>query len=103
TKSAVLKELPVDKVTIGDLEDFEELAQGADLLISNSSAKSLARRLGVPLYRMGFPVFDRLGNGHRCIVGYSGTKQLLFDIGNIFMEADETQAHEQVHTWRESL
>ncbi len=103
TKSTVLKDLPVDKVTLGDLEDFEEFAQGADLLIANSSAKALSKRLGIPLYRMGFPVFDRLGNGSRCSVGYNGTKQLLFDIGNIFMEADETQAHEQVHAWRENL
>ncbi|EDX83984.1 nitrogenase MoFe cofactor biosynthesis protein NifE, putative [Synechococcus sp. PCC 7335] len=103
TKSVLLKDLPVDTVTIGDLEDFEELAQGADLLIANSSAKSLAQRLEIPLYRMGFPVFDRLGNGRRCSVGYDGTTQLLFDIGNIFMEADEAHTHAQVHAWREGL
>ena len=100
TKSKLLKNLPVDTVTIGDLEDFEELAQGADLLISNSNAKTIAKHLDIPLYRLGFPVFDRLGNGQRCTVGYSGTTQLLFDIGNIFMEADEASAHAQVHSWR---
>ncbi|MEL6229846.1 MAG: bifunctional nitrogenase iron-molybdenum cofactor biosynthesis protein NifEN [Cyanobacteria bacterium J06627_3] len=101
TKSKLLKHLPIDTVTIGDLEDFEALAQGADLLIANSNAKAIAKRLGIPLYRLGFPVFDRLGNGQRCTVGYSGTTQLLFEIGNIFMEADEASAHAQVHGWRE--
>lgn len=101
TKSKLLKHLPIDTVTIGDLEDFEELAQGADLLISNSNAKAISKRLDIPLYRLGFPVFDRLGNGQRCTIGYGGTTQLLFDIGNIFLEADETSAHAQVHAWRE--
>ena len=101
TKSKLLKHLPIDTVTIGDLEDFEDLAQGADLLIANSNAKAIAQRLGIPLYRLGFPVFDRLGNGQRCTVGYGGTTQLLFEIGNIFMETDEVSAHEQVHGWRE--
>ncbi|MGP1374857.1 MAG: bifunctional nitrogenase iron-molybdenum cofactor biosynthesis protein NifEN [Almyronema sp.] len=100
TKSKLLKHLPIDSVTIGDLEDFADLAQGADLLIANSKAKSVSQQLGIPLYRLGFPVFDRLGNGRRCTVGYDGTTQLLFDIGNLFMEADETQAHEQVQAWR---
>jgi nitrogenase molybdenum-iron protein alpha/beta subunit len=48
--------------------------------------------LGVPLYRMGFPIFDRLGNGHRCTVGYRGMMQLLFDLGNLFLEQEETHA-----------
>ena len=101
TKAKVLKNLPIDTVTIGDLEDLADLAPGADLIISNSNAKAAAKQLNIPLYRLGFPVFDRLGNGRRCIVGYDGTSQLLFDIGNIFMEADEANAHHQVHAWRE--
>ena len=103
TKSKLLKDLPIDTVTIGDLEDFANLAEGADLLIANSNAKALAKKLDLPLYRLGFPVFDRLGNGRRCTVGYDGTTQLLFDIGNLFMESDEENAHELVHSWREGL
>ncbi|MBE9138692.1 nitrogenase iron-molybdenum cofactor biosynthesis protein NifN [Nodosilinea sp. LEGE 07088] len=101
TKSKLLKDLPLDSVTLGDLEDFADLAQGADLLIANSNAKALAKQLDIPLYRLGFPVFDRLGNGRRCTVGYDGTTQLLFDIGNLFMEADEEKAHALVESWRE--
>ncbi|MGP1385316.1 MAG: bifunctional nitrogenase iron-molybdenum cofactor biosynthesis protein NifEN [Thainema sp.] len=101
TKSKLLKDLPIETVTIGDLEDFAQLANGADLLIANSNAKALSKQLEIPLYRLGFPIFDRLGNGRRCIVGYDGTTQLLFDIGNIFMEADEEHAHELVQGWRQ--
>ena len=94
----MLKQLPLEKVTIGDLEDFEHLAQGADLLVTNSHGAKLSKRMQVPLYRLGFPVFDRLGNGQRCIVGYRGTTQFLFEVGNVLLEAEESQAHAQVHS-----
>ena len=92
TKSPLLEKLPVEAVTIGDLEDFERLAVGSDLLIGNSNVATIARRLHLPLYRMGFPVFDRLGNGQRCTVGYRGMMQLLFDLGNLFLEQEEAHA-----------
>ena len=86
TKSPILNELPFETVTIGDLEDLEDLAPGSDLIITNSQGKSLADRLHIPLYRMGYPIYDRLGNGSRCLVSYRGTMQFLFDLGNIFIE-----------------
>ena len=86
TKSPILKELPFDSVTLGDLEDLEDLATGSDLIITNSQGRSLADKLRIPLYRMGYPIYDRLGNGSRCLVGYRGTMQFLFDLGNIFIE-----------------
>ena len=99
TKSPLLKRLPVETVTIGDLEDLENLAKGSDLLITNSNGAAIARRLNIPLYRLGFPVVDRLGNGQRCSVGYRGAMQLLFDIGNLFLEMEEVSAYEQVKRW----
>jgi nitrogenase molybdenum-iron protein alpha/beta subunit len=100
TKSSLLKELPTDKAYIGDLEDFEELAEGADLLITNSKARPLARRMNIPLYLHGFPLLDQLGNGQRCTVGYRGTLEMLFDIGNILLAAEHERVHELVHEWR---
>jgi nitrogenase molybdenum-iron protein alpha/beta subunit len=89
TKSPLLAQLPVANVTLGDLEDLEQLAVGSDLLIGNSNVAAIARRLHIPLYRLGFPIFDRLGNGHRCTVGYRGMMQLLFDLGNLFLAQEE--------------
>jgi nitrogenase molybdenum-iron protein alpha/beta subunit len=43
---------------------------------------------------MGYPVFDRLGNSRRCHVGYRGTMELLFEMGNIFLEAEESACHQ---------
>lgn len=92
TKSPLLEQLAIDSVTIGDLEDFEQLAVGADLLITNSHGKAVSKRLGIPLYRQGFPIFDRLGNGQFSKVGYQGTTQLLFNIGNLLLEVEEAHA-----------
>jgi nitrogenase molybdenum-iron protein NifN len=91
TKSPILKEIPVEFVTIGDLEDLQNLAPGSDLLITNSQGKRVSKKLGIPLYRQGMPIYDRLGNGHFSCVGYRGTKELLFNIGNIFLEEEEAK------------
>jgi nitrogenase molybdenum-iron protein alpha/beta subunit len=56
-------------------------------LITNSRGAAIAQRLGIPLFRLGFPIFDRLGNGLRSYVGYRGTTQLLFDLGNVLLAA----------------
>jgi nitrogenase molybdenum-iron cofactor biosynthesis protein NifN len=93
TKSPLLEQMAIDSVTIGDLEDLETLAPGSDLLITNSHGVGISRRLGIPLHRQGMPVFDRLGNGLFTKVGYRGTTQLLFDIGNLLLEREEATAH----------
>jgi len=87
TKSPLLSELPTEEVLIGDLEDLEQRAQGCDLLITHSHGRQAAERLAIPFFRMGMPMFDRLGSAHRLSVGYRGTRGLIFEIGNIFMAA----------------
>jgi len=94
TRSPLLEHLPIETVVIGDLDDFEQLAVGSDLLITNSNGAAIADRLNIPLYRLGFPVFDRLGNGQRCSIGYRGTMQLLFEIGNLFLDMQKENHHE---------
>lgn len=94
TRSPLLENLPIEKVVIGDYEDFEQLAAGSDLLIGNSHAGNVARRLGIPLYRQGIPIYDRLGNGQVTKIGYKGTMDILFDIGNILLETEERKARE---------
>lgn len=87
TKSPLLSRLPCNEVVIGDLEDFERAAQasGCDLLLTHSHGRQAAARLDKPLYRIGMPMFDRLGNAHIVSVGYRGTRNLVFDIGNVLL------------------
>jgi len=85
TESPVLESIPTDEVLLGDLEDLGLRAAGADLIVTHSHGRQAAERLGIPLYRIGIPVFDRLGAGQQVTVGYRGTRDLIFTIGNLFM------------------
>jgi nitrogenase molybdenum-iron protein NifN len=85
TQSPLLERLPVAEVLIGDLEDLERGAQGCDLMITHSHGRQAAARLQIPFHRAGLPMFDRLGAGHQLSVGYRGTRDLIFEIGNLFL------------------
>lgn len=72
----------------GDIEPrIEELKP--DLLIGSSKGYKLARSLGVPLVRCGFPVHDRLGAQRLQLLGYAGTQQLFDRIVNTLLEAKQ--------------
>jgi nitrogenase molybdenum-iron protein NifN len=86
TKSAAHALLPAEQVILGDLEDLERGAVDCDLLVTHSHGRQAAQRLDKPLLRVGFPVFDRIGNAHRCMVGYHGTMSLIFEIANLMIE-----------------
>ena len=69
-------------VIIGDLFSIDG---DFDLLISNSHAEDTAKRLGVPLYQIGFPVYKILGNNHRITIGYEGTLTMINEVANLMM------------------
>ena len=97
TESPILEKAPAEAVLIGDLEDLERAAGGCDLIVTHAHGRQMSERLGIPLFRYGLPIFDRLGSAHRVSVGYRGTRDLIFEIGNIFM----AQVHEPTpDSWR---
>jgi nitrogenase molybdenum-iron protein NifN len=83
-KSAAKMEIRggVDFVDIGEQAE----ALKPDFLIGNSKGYSIARRLNVPLVRVGFPIHDRLGGQRILHVGYRGAQQLFDTIVNALME-----------------
>jgi nitrogenase molybdenum-iron protein NifN len=103
TQSPVFERFNTDEVLIGDLEDLEILAKerGCDLLITHSHGRQAAERLKIPFFRMGVPMFDRLGAGHQIMVGYRGARDLIFDVCNLLM-ADHDDNHQPTpDTWRD--
>ncbi|HTY24788.1 MAG TPA: nitrogenase component 1 [Desulfomonilaceae bacterium] len=63
------------------IADEAELLE-TDLLVGNSKGYHLAKRLHIPLIRVGFPIHDRFG-GHRTLhLGYRGAQSLLDSIIN---------------------
>lgn len=91
--AAVLEKVATTEVRIGDLQDLEEVAASADLMVTHSHGRQAASRLNVPFFRAGIPTFDRLGASHRVSVGYHGTRNLIFEVGNVFME--QLEQHER--------
>lgn len=87
TASPLLARLPANEVVIGDLEDFERLAQaaGCELLMTHSHGRQAAQRLGKPLFRIGMPLFDRIGNAHACHAGYRGSRNFIHEVGNLLI------------------
>nr|WP_279384158.1 nitrogenase iron-molybdenum cofactor biosynthesis protein NifN [Geotalea toluenoxydans] len=87
TRTRGLDSLPSEHIMVGDLEDLETAAQGADLLVANSNGRQAAGKLGIKAHlRAGLPVFDRLGAHQKMWVGYRGTLNLVFEVANIFQE-----------------
>lgn len=99
TTSEALAQVPADEVLIGDLEDLEHRAEDCDLLLTHSHGRQAAERLGVPLFRIGLPMFDRLGAAHQVVVGYRGTRDLIFAIGNLFIAAIKEP---DANSWRDA-
>jgi nitrogenase molybdenum-iron protein NifN len=101
TQSPVLENLPTDEVLIGDLEDLETQARdrGCDLLVTHSHGRQAAERLKIPFHRLGIPMFDRLGAGHKLSVGYRGGRELIFAVANLII-ADREENHQVTpDTW----
>jgi len=97
TRTRGLDALPCANVFVGDLEDLEAAAKGADLLVANSNGRQAAARLGIKAHlRAGLPVFDRLGAHQKVSVGYRGTMNLVFEVANLF-QANATEAQKQAH------
>ncbi len=85
TQSPLLQRLPAEEVLIGDLEDLENRSKDCDLIITHAHGRQASERLNIPLFRLGLPTFDRLGAAHQVSVGYRGTRDRIFAIGNIFI------------------
>jgi len=97
TRTRGLDTLPCANVFVGDLEDLESAAVGADLLVANSNGRQAAAKLKIGAHlRAGLPVFDRLGAHQKVWVGYRGTLNLLFEVANLF-QANAKEAQKLAH------
>jgi len=79
----------VDVRSGADFAELEEMlpALQPDLLIGNSKGYSIARKLGIPLVRTGFPIHDRIGGARLLHIGYRGAQQLFDRVANALIAA----------------
>jgi nitrogenase molybdenum-iron protein NifN len=77
----------VDYMTIADEVELRELKP--DFVIGNSKAAKLAKALGVPLIRVGFPIHDRMGGQRILHLGYQGAQRLFDLVVNTLLEVKQ--------------
>ncbi|MBP1731399.1 MAG: NifEN2 [Deltaproteobacteria bacterium] len=70
------------------ISDFFSIEGEFDLLVSNSHAEETAKRLGVPLFQTGFPVYKLFGNTARISIGYRGALGIINEVANIFLKEE---------------
>ena len=75
----------IEDSDFGDIESLAEILE-PDLLIGNSKAYKISRKLNVPLIRIGFPIHDRFGGSRILHLGYRGTQQLFDRIVNAIIQ-----------------
>ncbi len=79
-----------------DFVEIEDAVRQAapDLMIGHSKGYSLARKLNLPLVRIGFPVHDRVGGSRLLHVGYDGAQALFDRLANTLIKG--RQRHSDV-------
>jgi nitrogenase molybdenum-iron protein NifN len=80
-----------DRVNIIEGVDFVDIEDAVQevrphLMIGHSKGYSLARKLDIPLVRIGFPVHDRVGGSRLLHLGYKGAQNLFDCIANTLLE-----------------
>jgi nitrogenase molybdenum-cofactor synthesis protein NifE len=73
-------------VEIGDLFSIKG---EFDVIIANSHAERAAKRLGIPLYEMGFPVYKTIGYTSKVTIGYRGSVTMINEMANLLMKRHE--------------
>ncbi|MFZ5763016.1 MAG: nitrogenase component 1 [Thermodesulfobacteriota bacterium] len=87
----VLGDLPVAMPVVREDVDFHDIEEMAiamkpDFLLGHSKGYAMARRAGIPLIRVGFPIHDRLGGQRILHLGYQGAQQLFDLVVNTLIE-----------------
>ena len=80
-----------------DMFHFHQLIKSGkpDLIFGNTYAKYIARDEDIPLIRVGFPIYDRVGHQYFPVVGYRGAMDLMVKILNALLDRQDRDAPEE--------
>jgi nitrogenase molybdenum-iron protein beta chain len=65
-------------------------------IIGDTHGKFMARDAKIPLFRFGFPVFDRVNLHRTPIVGYQGALRMLTEICNKFLDIKDSTSEDRL-------
>jgi nitrogenase molybdenum-iron protein beta chain len=97
-----IKEIAGESVMVksgpgADMFYFHQLIKNGkpDLIFGNTYAKYIARDEDIPLIRMGFPIYDRVGHQYFPLVGYRGALRLVEKILTAVLDRQDRDAPEE--------
>ncbi len=77
-----------------DFYEINEMAEQLDinLVVGHSKGFPLAKKLNIPLIRVGFPIHDRIGGQRILHLGYAGAQQLFDTVANGLIEKKQSDS-----------
>jgi nitrogenase molybdenum-iron protein beta chain len=71
------------------------VTERVDALIGDTHGKFAARDAGIPLFRFGFPIFDRVNKHRSPLIGYQGVINMVTEICNKFIDITDDTCDER--------
>jgi len=71
------------------------MTEPVDAMLGDTHGKFAARDAKIPLFRFGFPIFDRVHRHRIPIVGYQGVIHMVTEIANRFLELKDEAADDR--------
>ena len=95
--AAVTSDTLAEQPQVFEGMDFFEISEMAeqldiDLVVGHSKGFPLAKKLNIPLIRVGFPIHDRIGGQRILHLGYSGAQQLFDTVANAMIEKKQNDS-----------
>lgn len=97
-----VKALCGDNVTVktgsqADMLLFHQLVKQnrPDVIMGNTYCKYICRDMDIPLLRIGFPIYDRIGHSYVPVTGYRGGMHLLLKLLDLLMDRQDRDAPEE--------
>lgn len=89
----------MDVVTNADLWELEDRIKNKglklDLILGHSKGRFISIDYGIPMLRVGFPVYDRAGYYRHPVVGYAGATWLAEEMANVIFTDMETKKNKE--------
>jgi nitrogenase molybdenum-iron protein beta chain len=71
------------------------MTEPVDAMLGDTHGKFAARDAKIPLFRFGFPIFDRVNKHRQPLIGYSGVINMVTEICNKFIDIKDDTCEER--------
>ncbi len=72
-------------------------------MVGNSYLADYCEKQELPLYRAGYPIYDRMGGSRVCRVGYAGTTDMVIEMANLVWQHRPEGADAYVSVFKKGI